>query len=273
MDSLYKNESYIYNLLLNNDEEFKNIYNYQIKLNNNTDYTKYLTYLDTYYKLESKKDKYSKDFRDGFIILLDKKDSKKKIKISATIFVDINELYIILKNFNDNILLKISLLVDKKTNITDENRKEFEELKNKYLLFKTKLNEIDEINKVFYENIDNLINEKIKKTNDLDKYYQKRILDYKKIELMISEKIKNSLIVLFNKNSNKIPNDNDIKNISKKSDIPYNEVEKWFEWIETTYFYLIVKKEVTILEEKIKEKEFEYEMNMKNMILKFPKIE
>jgi len=263
MDSFYKNETYIYNLLLDSNLEFKN---------DNKEYEKYLSFLDYYYKIDNKKDKFKKDFKNNELILIDKKDSKKIIRINSTIFVNVNNLYLSLKKYTDDILLKISLLVDKKTNINDDNRKEFEELKKKYILFKKKIKEIDDINKNFYENINKLIDEKIDKTYKLDKYYQKRILEYSKIEVMITEKLKNELLILFKKNNKKIPNDSVIKNISKNNNIPVNEIEKWFEWIETTYLYILSKNEVNNIEIQIKEKENEYNINMENMIIKKPEI-
>jgi hypothetical protein len=263
MDSFYKNETYIYNLLLDNDLEFKN---------DNKEYEKYLTLLDYYYKTENKKDKYKKDFKENELILVDKKDSRKIIRINSTIFINVNNLYLSLKKYIDDILLKISLLVDKKTNINDDNRIEFEELKKKYILFKKTIKEIDNINKNFYESINKLIDEKIDKTYKLDKYYQKRILEYSKIEVMITEKLKNELLVIFKKNNKKIPNDSVIKSISKNNNIPTNEIEKWFEWIETTYLYILSKNEVNNIEEEIKEKENKYNINMENMIIKKPEI-
>lgn len=265
MDS-YKNETYIYNLLLESDLEFKD------ELIHNKEYDKYLTLLDYYYKTENKKDKYKKDFKENELILVDKKDPRKIIRINSAVFINVNNIYLSLKNHIDNILLKISLLVDKKTNINDDNRKEFEELKKKYILFKKTIKEIDDINKNFYENINKLIDEKIDKTYKLDKYYQKRILEYSKIEIMITEKLKNELLIIFKKNNKKIPNDTIIKDISKRNDIPVDVIDKWFEWIETTYLYILSKNEVNNIEKQIKEKEYQYNINMENMIIKKPEI-
>ena len=60
---------------------------------------------------------------------------------------------------------------------------------------------------------------------------------------------------------------------AKKRDLPSNEVEKWFKWIEATYFYLLCKKIIFNINDKIIEKEKHFEMNKKNMIIKKPIVE
>jgi hypothetical protein len=245
----------------------KEIHNFNLE---NEEYIKYLKFLNFFFQKESKKDKYSKNFLNGQFILVDKVNPKKIIKITPTKFINYHKLYIELKNYSEIVLYKISLLIESKTNINDNHREEFDYLKKKYISFKEKLVDINLINKEFYNETEKLLNEKIDKSTQLVKYYYKRNEDYSKISIMISEKIKNELINIFKKNNNKIPTDNEINKISKQNNIPSNEIEKWFNWIESTYLYLLVQSEIYKINNSIKTKENNYDINSKYMIIKSP---
>jgi hypothetical protein len=238
----------------------------------NDEYVKYLKFLNFFFQKESKKDKYTRNFLNGQFILIDKANPKKIIKITPTKFINYHKLYIQLKNYSDLILHKISLLIESKTNINDNHREEFDYLKKKYISFKQKLLDINLINKEFYNEIEKLLNEKIDKSTQLVKYYYKRNEDYSKITVMIPEKIKNELINIFKKNNNKMPNDNEINKIAKKNNISSIEIENWFNWIESTYLYLLVQNEIYKINNLIKTKEDNYDMNSKYMIIKAPVI-
>jgi hypothetical protein len=76
---------------------------------------------------------------------------------------------------------QINNLIETKNNITEDNRKEFDLLKKEYLESKKKLIDIELINKEYYDEMEKLFSQKIEKSNQLAKYYQKRTEEYDKI--------------------------------------------------------------------------------------------
>ena len=257
----------------NNEINIKDMYKYQLEDIYTEDYQKYIKYLNTFFIPEHKKEKYIKSYHEGKYILTDKNNPKKIIKISPAEFKDIDKFYIELKETSELLLYKISLLIESKKNITENDKKDFQNLKNKYLIYSDKIKDIDDINKEFYNELDLLLNEKIDKTTELAKFYQKRIDIYNTITVSINNTLKNKLINNFKNNNKKIPVDTEINKIAKDNNIPSNEVEKWFRWIEATYFYLLCKKIIFNISDKIIEKEKHFEMNKKNMIIKKPIVE
>jgi hypothetical protein len=207
---------------------------------------------------------------DGSYILIDKKDSKKRIEITPSKFINIHKFYLELKNQIDAILLKFFSFIESKDNLTNENREEFDLLKNKYTAYKEKIEEIDLINTDFYKEIDILNLEKIDKTNDLIIRYKKKLEVYSQIKTMIPEKLKTELIQIFAKNKMSAPDNNHIRNIAKASNIPANDIELWFSWIEENYYYLLLKQEITKINATINAKELGYDLNTKYFIIKKP---
>lgn len=252
-----------------NNVDIKNMFKHQV----NKDFDEYDKYLNIFFLKQQKKDKYNRDFIEGKYILSEKENPNKKIIITPSKYIDINKLYIELSNYSNIILYKISNLIELKQNITEEHRNEFEELKNKFILNSNNRKDIDEINNNFYEEMKKIFEDKIDKLIHLAKFYQKRIESYRNINLMISEKLKNNLIIKFKNNKNKIPNNNEINKIAKENSVPSLEIEKWFEWIEVTYFYMTIKKDLNKIENEIKSKEEKFDINTKYMIIKKPIIE
>ena len=261
------------NLIDQNNVNIQKMYKYQLDEMSGDEYSDYIKYLTIFYQKNHKKDKFDKEFIDGKYILIDKSNPSKKITITPSQFVDIHKLYIELKNYSDLILFKISNLIENKNNITEDDRKEFDSLKVKYVSAKNKLKDIDLINTDFYDKIDNLITKKIEKSNELAKYYQQRNETYNSIQTMISENVKNNLIKIFKENKNKIPPLKDINKIAKSNNIPSNDIEKWFKWIEIIYFYIIINQEINKITLEIDETENNFYKNTKYMIIKKPIIE
>jgi hypothetical protein len=260
---------------MNEDIKIKNMFDYQLKDIEGEEYQKYLNYLNIFYeKRDLKKSKYNKEYIDNKFVLVDKVSPSKKIKITPSKFIDIHSLYIELKNYSDEILEKISLMIESNHNITDENRKDFDNLKKKYVIFQEKIKDIDTIFSNFYEKITKLINLKIEKLNEMANFYQKRIYEYSNITVMIREKLKNKLIQIFKENKNKIPPlGTQISKIAKENDIPADEIEKWFKWIELSYFYIILQREIYKITDEINDSEKNYEINTRFMIIKKYNIE
>jgi hypothetical protein len=259
--------------LINDKINIKEMYKYQIEELDSDNYKEYLKYLDFFFLKEHKKEKYTKEIMNSKYVLIDKQNPTKHISITPSEFINIHKLYIDLNKYSEVLLNKISLLIQSKNNITEENRKEFENLKLKYISSQAKLKDIEIINKEFYDEMQILLKQKIEKTNELSKYYQKRSEEYSKIKNMIHENIKNKLIVIFKEKNKKIPSMPEINKIAKENNIPSIEIEKWFSWIESVYFYKIIKNDIDTLNNLIKEKENNYDMNTKYMIIKKPVVE
>jgi hypothetical protein len=251
----------------------KEMYKFQIEEMNTGMYPKYIKYLEYFYMKNTKKEKYDKKFLDGTYILIDKNNPKKIIKITPSQFINIHTLYNELKNYTNLILEKISDMIESKNNINENDRKEFDYLKIKFTSFKEKIKDIESIDKEFYDEINSLVSEKIEKINNLNKYYQKRNEIYKDINTMIKENLKKNLIKIFKDNKKIIPSIKEINKIAKDNAIPSVEIEKWFNWIETVYFYLIIKNEIMVLNKKIESKEIQYDILGKYMIIKKPIIQ
>ena len=257
--------------LINHNIDIENMYKYQLDEKKDIEYEKYLKYLNFYFQESGKKDIYKKEYKDGKYILIDKKNPSKKIILTPSKFININELYFELKTESELALLKISNLISSKSNITDENRDNFDNLKKLYKSYHKKIIDIDNINNIFYKEIGILLNEKIEKTNDLQKFYIKRSISYNKIEIMIDEILKKKLIIIYKKNK-KIPSVLEINKIAKEYNIPSKELEKWFDWIESIYQYGLVNTELFKINKLIEEKEKIFLNNTNNLIIEKPKI-
>ena len=251
----------------------KEMYNYQLEELNNEEYKKYLKYLNIYFLKDHKKEKYTKDYLDNKYVLIDKQNPSKKIMITPSDFINIYKLYIDLKKYSDELLIKISTIIESKNNISEENRLDFEYLKKKYLSFQEKIKNIELINNNYYKELELLLNQKIEKLDNLVKYYKKRNYEYSQIKVMITENLKNKLIKIFKDNNKKIPGISEINKIAKENLIASIEIEKWFIWIESVYFYMLVKNEIVELNKNINDKEKNFDINTHYMIIKKPIIE
>ena len=256
--------------MINENYDIKEMYDYQLQDLNKESYQKYLKCLKVYYEKEHKKDKFKKEYIGNKLVLVDKKNTSKKIEITPAQFININSLYIELKNLLNLILFKINNLIETKSNITDENRSEFDSLKKKYIECKGKIDKIDIINKEFNDEMQQLIIQKIEKSTLLAKHYQKRNENYNEIKVHIKETLKNKLIKYFKENKNRIPPLAIINKIGKENNIPSAEIEKWFNWIEDVYNYLIIQKEINTIDKLIDDKEKDFSLTMQYMIIKKP---
>ena len=255
--------------ILNKNQNLEILFDYNRE---NKSYQDYLEYLNLYYKNPTKNDKYDKLFENGHFFLIDKKNPKKKIEITPSKFTDLKKLYNDLKINNKIILEKISAIIEKTENYNDEDRNIFNDLKNKYLLYNKKIIEIDVINENYYKSMETLNLEQINLSNNLAEYYNKRNNIFKNITQSIPKNIKNKLIILFKKNNNKIPSDNEISIIAKNNTIPSKVLDEWFLWIEQCYYYLIIKNKLYEIIKEINVKEKEFENKNKYMLLKLPEI-
>lgn len=259
---------------LDNDINFKNMYNYQAKglITTNDNYNKYIKYLQFFFQKDHEKDKYKKEFMNDTYILIDKRDPNKKIEITPTKFINIHKFYLELKNQIDVILLKFFSFIESKDNFTNENREQFDILKKKYSAYKEKLEEINLINVDFYKEIDLLNIQKLEKTNDLIIRYKKKLEVYSQIKTMIPEQLKTEMIQMFAKNKMSPPDNAHIRNLAKTNNIPADDIELWFSWIEENYYYLLLKQEISKINNQINMKELNHDLNTEYFIIKKPVI-
>ena len=254
---------------LTNINNIQNLY----KVNRDKNFENYEKYLSYYYQKPNKKDSYIRNHENNKYILQEAKNPKKRIIIEPAVYVNLFDLNKNLKLFNEIILDKVSLLIEKPQNIDANDREYFDELINNYKIYNKKIQEIDELNKEHFQKLEILIEEKIKNTIFMAKYYNERNLLFKEINSSIEKKSKDEIIKIFNKNKNKIPDQSEINKTAKLLDIPSNEIEKWFLWVEKCFQYLTARKIVyeTIFNINKMNKDFEYKCE--NFIIKKPSIE
>jgi hypothetical protein len=257
---------------IENNFELLKMYKYQKEEKNSKEYQEYLKYLEIYFSKNNKKDNlYKKEYVDGNYILINEKNPENKIIISSSKFINIHELYIKLKEYSEEIMYKIINLIETKNNITEENRKEFDNIKNKYILCLKNLNDIEILNKEFLNETELLYNQRLEKSYDLAKYFRIRKNNY--IKFNMNENVKNKLIKRFKENNNKIPSNIIINKIAKEFNSSSSEIESLFKWIESSYFYLLVKDELNKINVEIKEKEDNFDQITKYMIIKKPNVQ
>ena len=252
---------------LKNDENLLDYYNYD---KNSEEYQKYLTYLNYYFSEPSKKDKYKREYENGNYILIDK--NNKKIIIEPSKFVNLNKLYNDLEVFNNIALEKISIIIEKTSNFTDDDRKEFKDLKEKYSIYINKIKEIDLLNNSYYDELEKNLSLKFDLSVKLAKFYLERRKTYNEINIMIEKKLKNELIKIYKKNNKSIPNILEINKIAKKNEIPSKEIELWFNWIDNSAKYVKTLNEIYKLNEIIKKNKEEFEIKNDYMLIKKPNI-
>lgn len=253
------------------------LYKYQTEKkedeSNTKEYGKYLKYMNIYFQKDSKKQKYDKKYENGKFILIDKTNPKKIIEITPAEFVDIQNWVNECKKISNEVFYKISQFIDTKENITDATREEFSTLKKKFSNATNYLKQLTAIHSSFYKEYFELTSKKIEKSNEIIIQYQKRKQLYKEINGMIPERAKKELIDIFHKKKNKIPGDHEINQISKKIGVPSNETEKWFQWIESSYIYMAISKDLEELNNSAEMIEKKYNENTKYMMIKKPIVE
>ena len=253
---------------LTNNENLTELFNYDKE---SEEYQKYITYLNFYFSIPSKKDKYTRSIENDKFILIDNK-SKKKITIEPAEYVNLNILLNQLEVFNNIVLEKVSLIIEKTSNFTDEDRNEFNHLKHKYSLFMKKIKEIDEINNKCYNEYEKNLKERLEITMKLAKYYMERTYTYKDIGIMIEKSFKKELINVYKKNNKQLPSNEEINKIAKKNEIPSKEIENWFKWIDYSCKYLLAKNDLYKINDIIKKNKEDFDNKNEFMLIKKPNV-
>ena len=216
------------------------------------EYKKYLEYLNIFNKQEDgKTDQYKKEITEDSYILIDKKDPNKKIIINKSKFIDLNNYYQLIKDEISNILYEIAYLLDNNNIINEDKREKFDILKKKYIEYNTSVKNIDKIFENDKKIIDDILIEIKDKYTEIINYYNFRKTFYSNIENKITNEKRVYIINIFKEKGNKIPDDTTIVGISKKYDINISDLDNWFKWIEATYTYIKLQKELFELNDKM----------------------
>lgn len=216
------------------------------------EHKKYLEYLNIFNKQDDgKMDQYKKEITDDSYILIDKKDPNKKIIINKSKFIDLNNYYQLIKDEISNILYEIAYLLDNNNIINEDKREKFDILKKKYIEYNTSVKDIDKIFEDDKKIIDDILIEIKDKYTEIINYYNFRKMFYSNIENKITNENRVYIINIFKEKGNKIPDDTTIVGISKKYDINISDLDNWFKWIEATYIYIKLQKELFELNDKM----------------------
>ncbi len=248
----------------------QNMITYQDNLYEDEKYLEYLNYLKLFYELDNKKTIYKKSYEDNKLVLTSK---DKRIVITPSVVVDLDNYRIYLEKEVHNILFNILQLIENYSMNNQTQKDEFNKYKNSYALFKSQLNDIQNIEKNYFEKVTKLEEEIIKLQTELNILKENRILIYSKINTKITNSIKEKLILSFKDSNNKIPSLDIIKKLSTDTQIPIEDIESWLQWIEKSYLYLnSEQKYAQLVKEKYIEEE-NFKNLSKNFILAKPNVE
>ncbi len=237
------------------------MYEEQDTIMNSEEYQKYFRYLVRYFEKsdsKSKKNYVSKNSVDGDLLL---QNQKNEIKIHPAKFVNI-DIYRMeaLEELND-ILYQLSFLIENRDNISDEERSQFEILKNNYIILKKHLDEIKQIDKNYDSRMEKLYDEKLQIFIELSLKLQQREEIYAKITSQIKIHDKNRLaeeLTIVKKGDEMTRLDlSKLKELGAELKINTSELEKWMDWIIACYDYLFIKKKLRELDRII-----EYELSI-----------
>ncbi len=248
----------------------QNMITYQDNLYEDEKYLEYLNYLKLFYELDNKKTIYKKSYEDNKLVLTSK---DKRIVITPSVVVDLDNYRIYLEKEVHNILFNILQLIENYSMNNQTQKDEFNKYKNSYALFKSQLNDIQNIEKNYFEKVTKLEEEIVKLQTELNILKENRILIYSKINTKITNSIKEKLILSFKDSNNKIPSLDIIKKLSTDTQIPIEDIEYWLQWIEKSYLYLnSEQKYAQLVKEKYIEEE-NFKNLSKNFILAKPNVE
>ncbi len=243
---------------------------YQDNLYEDEKYLEYLNYLKLFYELDNKKSIYKKSYEDNKLVLTSK---DKRIVITPSVVIDLDNYKIYLEKEIHNILFNILQLIENYSMNNQTQKDEFNKYKNSYILFKTQLSDIQNIEQNYFTKISKFEEDIINTATQLNILKNERITIYQQINTKINNQIKEKLIISFKENNNKIPASEIIKQLSTDTQVPIEDIEIWLQWIEKSYLYLSGEQKYSQL---IKEKYIEEEnfKNLsKNFILQKPNLE
>ncbi len=248
----------------------QNMIDYQDHLYEDEKYLEYLNYLKLFYELDNKKTIYKKSYEDNKLVLTSK---DKRILITPSIVIDLDNYKIYLEKEIHNILFKILQLIENYSMNNKSQKDEFNKYKNSYAIFKSQLNDIQNIEKNYFEKMSKFEEDIVTIATQLNVLKNERQAVYQQIHSKINNQTKEKFILSFKDNNHKIPNPEIIKKLSTDTQIPIEDVELWLQWIEKSYLYLNREFDYSkLIKEKYVEEE-NFKNLTKNFILQKPNIE
>ncbi len=244
-----------------NNINLKEMFDKQDVIFESEDYQNYLKYLSLFFE----KRKYDSVYKDDDIILLNKNRSKNDYTVKPSKFINIFNYEIDSVQEMQEILYRFSQMIENRENLTDEDREEFEILKNRYINLKKHNDEINEIQRSFQEKMQKLYDLKLKKLVDLTLYIQQREEAYSNIYSRITLDKKNRIAKEIKQNGNSMLNGAQIKQLAKDFDLSNDDVENWCKWILASIAYIKEEKEILEIENNILEEKSNYEMECRNL--------
>ncbi len=267
MNSLFNKKNKKQNKINGNIQE---MISYQDKLYEDEKYLEYLNYLKLFYELDNKQSIYKKSYENNKLVLTSK---DKRIVITPSVVVDLDNYKNYLEKEIHNMLFNILQLIENYSMNNQNQKDEFNKFKNSYVLFKAQLNDIQNIEKNYFEKISKFEEEIAKLEVELNNLKENRVSIYSKINTKIINETKEKLILSFKDANNKIPTPETIKQLSNETQIQIEDIELWLQWIEKSYLYLNGEQKYSqLIKERFIEEE-NFKNLTKNFILQKPNIE
>lgn len=249
-----------------------------LKTNENFEY--YTKYLTKYFQKDVKQ-KYEKSMNEeDQYIIINRLNEKKQIVIDPAKYVNLFQYkYEGVLELNQ-ILYQLAYIIENKENITDDDRSQFDILKSNYLILKKHLDEIGQIESQYENELQNLFDRKLQLLTEISIYLQERQDLFDKITTVITLQEKNEIAKLIakenpNKNVKKLKelSEYDIKELAKKMKLPNTEIEHWMKWIVSCIQYIFIQKNITKINQEIKEYMERYIENCRNFMYQPPEVE
>ena len=248
------------------------IFEEQGQIKDSEKYKEYLDYLRKFFQ-KDKHQKYERKYtEDDNYILINRKNEKREIIIEPSRIINLYEYQKeIIENLNE-ILYQISYLVENFENITDEERANFDILKNNYIVYRKHLDEIKNIETNFSSKLGKLFDEKIKQLLLLTEQLQNRQNIFNLIKAKISIKQK-KILMRECKDGLTSLNQDKITVLAKDFQIDNSDIENWIKWIYATKDYILIQKNLDSIQNEIMSKTNNYDLNMRQFIYHPPSIE
>ncbi len=270
LNNYFKNKNKNKNQIVDGDIQSMAIY--QDKLHENPEYQEYVKYIELYYKRGSKKNEYIRSYENNQLILTNVSNKSKRIVITPSTIVNLYEYKDFLDKNINNILYNIVYLIENYSMTNEEQKEEFQKLKNSYIALKKQHFDIETVEKNYYDKIASLQENIANIAIELNVLKEARIYTYSLIQTQITNDIKDSFMKLFKESNLKKPSIDVLNNISKELSIRAEDVEGWFDWIEKSFMYVSKQEEYVSLLKEMKNEEMKFEIIMKNFILTKPSI-
>ncbi len=247
-----------------------NMLDYQEGKESEKEYIQYLEYLKSFYERESKKSIYKKSYENGKLVLTNSKG--ERITITPSVVVDLHNYKTLLEREVHQALFKIVELVENYSMTNQSQKDEFQKLKNTYITFKKQLSDIENMEESYYQKLKSGEETIANLAVQLNVMKEQRVEVYAKIQSRITQSLKEKLILQFKESQFKKPDLTILTNFSKEYQVPIEDIEHWFEWIEKSYLYMNAQQEYSqIVKEQIYNTN-QFDHLMKNYILQKPNV-